>query len=464
MSIFGLFQNPDWTDFKRFPDPVQRDIASLLVLDSLAKFSISRELEKASKSNVTGPNTSNSVARASNALAEGLRNNKLLAGELQICLLATGVGKVFSTISWNSLPPERVIESLGLLAMVEFRNHDKLEGDGNLNQSGYSADPDEARTQYLVLAANTIGGIDMRGISKYTEDRFYSSWCLLRSDLFDTNLRQHGSSPAAFSKNIKNLFHSMSPARRQLVLGVAEALAKKETEKTKKRETVKEAAQFDAVKYKQEHPLLYVPFPKLVSLIERVASDIKTTFGKLSINEYELRRLVGAKDYFPSFMLEELLEADTNVLSYAIVGAVAGSKDEKFIGSGVWRKATESFQKKFLLDFQLMAESQANGMLGDAKKEIKLTDKTDYSLGINQLQICRNAPGKFLGITPLHRQEHLSLLFAGTTILRHVLNHPQHGQALASMTLKLIAALDPLITELTKGELMNWEQQKDLPV
>lgn len=305
MGIFGLFQHPEWTDFRKFPAAVQQDISSLLVLDSLAKSSISRELGEASNFNITGHGYNNSLFLTLNALAEGLRNNKLLAGELQICLLATGVGKVFSAISWLSLPPECVIETLGLLAMVEHRNHDKLEGDGELKQSGYSADPDEARTQYLVLAANTVGGIDMRGIGKYTEERFYNIWYQLRSDFFDINPRQIGSSQAAFSEKIKSLFHSLSLARRQLVLGLGEALAKKNAEKTKKPETVKESAQFDAVKFKQERPLLYVPFPKLVSLMEKVASEIKTTFSNLQINEYELRRLISAKDYFPSFMLDE---------------------------------------------------------------------------------------------------------------------------------------------------------------
>lgn len=464
MSIFGLFQPPEWTDFKKFPTTVQQDIASLLILNSLAKTSISRELEKASNFDIPSPGHSNSLSLASNALAEGLRNNKSLAGELQICLLATGVGKVFSAISWLSLPPERVIESLGLLAMVEHRNHDRLEGDGELNQSGYSADPDEARTQYLVLAANTVGGIDMRGIGKYTEERFYNIWCQLRSDLFDINPRRIDSSPAEFSEKIKSLFHSLSPARRQLVLGLGEALAKKKMEKTKKRETINESAQFDAVKFKQERPLLYVPFPKLVSLMERVATDIKTTFVNLQINEYELRRLISAKDYFPSFMLEEILDADAKVLSYAITVASVGSKEEKYVGSGVWKKLTEFFQKKILSDLQRMGEVQTNGMLGDAKLDLKNADTADYSLGLNQLSICRSAPGNYLRIAPQLRHEHLHLLFAGTLILRHVLNHPQFGQILASMTIKLIVALDSMIVDLTKGELMNWEQQKDLPV
>ena len=91
MSIFGLFQPPEWTDFKKFPTTVQQDIASLLVLNSLAKTSISRELEKASNFDIPSPGHSNSLSLASNALAEGLRNNKSLAGELQICLLASGV-------------------------------------------------------------------------------------------------------------------------------------------------------------------------------------------------------------------------------------------------------------------------------------------------------------------------------------------------------------------------------------
>ena len=470
MNIFGLFQNsesPDWVRFKAFSPAVQQDVASLLTLHSLARYSIPKELQKADGDTQIS-HDSDSARHASRMFSESLKTHKELAGELQLCLLATCVGKVFGAIKWNLLPPERAIECLGLLAMCEYRNLDQLEGDVDLKQSGYSSDPDEARTQYIVLAANTAGVTTFSAINNYLDEVFLGRWNLLRNDLLVTNPSQIGINSSTLSEYTKGLLLGLSPARRDLLLGIGESLAKKEAAKTPAKpaniDPVKAAAPFDAAKYRSEHPLLFVPFPKLISIMEQAASDIRAAYIKLQIDEYELHRLVSAKERLPNAMIGRLLTADTRVLAYAILVAVAGDKDEKFIGCGVWKKVTESSENKGRGDFQLMAEMQANGILGGAKSSIEPTRERDFTLSVNHAQLCRRAPSNYLKIPLSHRHEHLNLLYAGTTILRHVLNHPEHGKALASMTIALYRGIDHLVVELTKGELLNWDQQKDLPL
>lgn len=459
MNIFGLFQNKEWNSFKAFPPAVQQDLASLLGLDSLAKTSISGCLSRAGRDNAPDSSHGDAVRRAAGALSNALRQGGALAGELQVCLLSTGVGKVFDAIKWNLIPPERVIECLGFLAMCQFRRNDGLEGDIDLKQSGYSSDPDEAKTQFLVMAAGIAGVGDFRGVNRYSDEEFDAIWGRLRQELFEANPARVGRE-VSLPKDLKDLFLGLSAARQQLLLGLGESLANKKIEKTQEQQAAKEP--FDPVKHKEQHSLLYVPFPKIISIMRRAESDVVATFRGLKVQEYELRRLVSAKIGLPPAMVERFIAADARVVAYAITVAAAGTKDEKFIGCGVWKKVTESMEKKSLLDFQFMGEVQTYGMFGDVKK-MPPKEGHDFSLGLEQSTLARKAPGNFLRASRAHRAENIHLLFGGTVILRHVLNHPEFGQKLAAMTLGLLDAIDLILEELKKGELLDWDQQKDLP-
>jgi hypothetical protein len=444
--MFGLFESPDWSSFQTFPQPVQHDIGSLLLLDSLAKSSIAKELEQLIR---VGPTS---------ALATRMRGDASLTGELQICLLSTAVGKALHQVSWSSLAAERTIDCLGMLALCEFRNGDTLEGDLDVRQSGYSPDPDEARTQFLVLSAKTMDVADIEGVSRLSDGPFLESWLQLRSALFERNPRHVGNSASTMSVKETKSFQSLSPARRQLLLGLADGLAKKESSRHTTGEAARDAAPFDPERHKRDHPLLYVPVRSLIELMDQVASTIRSTVNKLPLDDYELRRLTRIKESLPSGVIVQLVEADVRALAYALVSAAAGEKEEKFIGCGVWTKITEVFQKRGIGDFQAMAEVQATGLPGEPGPG------RDFSLAVNQVQACRRAAGEFLRAASSERQARLHLLFTGTAILRHVLNHPKLGPLLASTALRLLQALDPSMTELTRGELLDWDQQKDLPV
>jgi hypothetical protein len=220
---------------------------------------------------------------------------------------------------------------------------------------------------------------------------------------------------------------------------------------------------FDAEKYKQQHRLLYVPFPKVINIMRRVESDVIATFRGLMIQEYELRRLVGAKISPPPVIWERFIAADAKVVAYAITVAAAGAKDERFLGCGVCKKVTESMKKKSLLDFQYMGEFQTYGMFGDVKK-MPQKEGHDISLGVEQLTLVLRAPGDFLRASRAQREGNIPLLFGGTIILRHVLNHPEYGQKLIGMTMNQLDAIDPILAELMDGELLDWNHQKNLPV
>jgi len=456
MKLFGLFQNKEWNKLRGFPQAVQDDLASLLRLDSLAKSSIAQGLSTAVYEDASGDD----VGRAAAALATALRQEASFAGELQLCILSTGVGKVFGAITWNLLPPERVIECLGFLAMCEFRRHDALEGEIDLKQSGFSNDPDEARTQFLVMAAGSAGVGDFRGVNQYSDEVFDTIWHQLREEMLETNAGRVGRD-SSLAKSTKDLFVGLSRARQQLLLGLGESLTAKRVEKAKAEVAAKEP--FDPVKNKQQHPVLYVPFPRLVAIMRDVESDIRTTFLRLEISQYDLRRLVSANVELPPATLDRLITADAKVLAYAIVVAAAGTMEEKFIGCGVWKKVTESLEKKNLREYQFMAEVQTYGMLGDVKKRPP-ADGRDTSLAIEQLTLVRKAPGNFLRASAPQMAESVHLLFSGTVIMRHVLNHPEFGGALAAMAIGLLEAVSPMIEELTNGELLNWNQQKDIPI
>lgn len=449
-SIFGLFESPDWRRFKSLPEPVQHDIRSLLLLNLFAKSSISEEIQKLCAGEAMAGHTER-MRNPSTACA-------LLTGELYICLLSTAVGKELKTVPWNSLAAERAIECLGLLAMCEFRNEERIDGDLDLQSSGYSADPGEARTQFLVVSANTLGSTSVDRMIRALDGPFLECWLKLRNDILDANPRRVAESPSIGVKEIKALFEDVSTARRQLLLTLGEALAKKRESKDKAAEAVQDNRPFDSETFKREHPLLFVPFKSLVEMMDQVAGVIGDGTRTLAITEYEVRRLAAIKETLPTSAIRRVLDADSRALAYALVVAAVGAKEERFAGSGVWKKLTESFEKQGRGDFQAMAEIRAGGTVLEAGMS------RDFTLAVNQMQLCRRAGGEFLKAARSQRQAHVDRLFVGTTILRHVLNHPKYGPPLASMTFRLFQSLDRPVDALTRAELLEWDQQKDIPI
>ena len=177
MGLFDLFRNSKWEKLKALPSGVQQDIASFFALDSLIKAVVADAIQhlqiegKAAASSVT--------SRLRKALTE-----QPIAVELHLALLATGDGKEFPALRWEYLPPYRAVSCLGTLAMCGSRDNEHLRVQNALQLSGYSADPDEARTQLLVLMANHIDVHELDHVRVFDSEVFRDFWVKLRKTIF----------------------------------------------------------------------------------------------------------------------------------------------------------------------------------------------------------------------------------------------------------------------------------------
>jgi hypothetical protein len=86
------------------------------------------------------------------------------------------------------------------------------------------------------------------------------------------------------------------------------------------------------------------------------------------------------------------------------------------------------------------------------------------TIGLKNLDACRRASRRYQEALRSKQQAPWEALFAGTALLRHVLHHPSYGQTLGTGVTRLLERLDPVLSEMTRGELLDWKQQKDLTV
>lgn len=455
MDLFDLFQKSEWRKLQAYPRGVQQDIAYLVSLDSLIKTAVASAISQTCTTEKAG------LSSAAEAFCTALAG-KSLASELHLGVLATGVGKEFAKLKWAYLPPARAVSVLGILAMCEFRNSEQLIVQNDLKYSGYSNDPDEARAQYLVLVAQTADVGDLDEVKTFEDMVFLDSWSNLRKTVFqDIQLNVNSESPG-LSAAIKDRFERLSQPRQETLLLLADSLSKqKPNSETAPSAPPKAAAPFNLEQSKKDHPFWYVPFPKLVTTMDKVSPHVLHFFKTLSIDDYELRRVAGAKDFVPSVVLHGLAVFDADILAYCIVVAAVMKAEPDFVRCGVWKKITQTFEKRNMAQFHLAAQAQVNGMLGDAKINLEIDDPKKSSLGLNLMQEIRKAPINYTK-APGDQQANLHLLLAGTLILRHVLNHPRYGSALSAFVIDRLASLEPVLEEFKNGELLAWDQQKEL--
>jgi hypothetical protein len=457
MRLFDLFRKSEWRKLGNYPVGVQQDIVYLVAFDALIKTAITSAIRRSFTSTQSG--ITETVQLLSNVLS-----GRSLTSELLLGILSTGIGKEFTSIKWSYLPPARAVGFLGILAMCEFRNDEQLIVQNDLKHSGFSSDPDEARSQYLILAAQTAGVEDLDEIKDFNEDQFLEFWNDLRKVVFQDIQLNVSSETPGLSSTSKERFESLSQPRQQTLLLLADSLSKKKPNtESPQAAPPKAAPPFNLQLSQKEHPFKYVPYPKLVKSINQLSPEILNAFEKFSIDDYELRRLVGAKDFVPRALLHGMAVFDADALAYCIVVAAVIESEPTFVGCGVWKKVTEIFEKRNLAQFQLAAEAQVNGMLGDAKLNMEINDPKKASLGLNLLQEIRRAPTNYskAGGDDLAK---VSVLMAGTTIFRHVLNHPRYGKTFSSFVMDKFTSLAPVLEEIKTGELLTWDQQKDLTV
>lgn len=159
--------------------------------------------------------------------------------------------------------------------------------------------------------------------------------------------------------------------------------------------------------------------------------------------------------------LSELFELDAETAAYCIVVAAVMSRDPKFANCGVFKKLAEAYQNKNRVKLALVAQAMASGNIGD--EPLKSNDPRRASLLVNLVQKIRSCPFNYIeeGNDKLSR---FKALLAGTTVLRHVLNHPRYGKSLEKFVVDTFISIDPLLDEISGGELLTWDQQKKLSV
>lgn len=147
VKLFGLFQKSDWEKLQIFPVDVRQDVAQLIMLDSMIKATVLRAVGELQE------NLNVKLPQSSSDLDLNSAGGAWLPKEVQLAVLSTGSGKEFSALRWSYITPSRVVWALGILAMCEYRYDEKLTNQPDLSFSGYSAYPDEARTQLLIMLA-----------------------------------------------------------------------------------------------------------------------------------------------------------------------------------------------------------------------------------------------------------------------------------------------------------------------
>jgi hypothetical protein len=457
MGLSDLFRKSEWKELKAFPTAVQQEIAYLLAFDSLVKAVVANGVRRLRAQNPVG----SSGIRA--RFCESLSEDNLIH-EIQLAALSTGVGKELSAVHWSFLPPFRPVSILGILAMCEYRNAEQLSIENDLKHSGYSAYPDEARTQLLVLVANKEGIDDLDQVRAFDIEVFRDFWIDLRRTIFIDLQLNVASEPPGLSLTTKERFEKLSAPRKEILLLFAESLSKKKPNSEPKQVQPKSApAPFNLAHNQKEHPFKYVPYPKLIHVMRDLSPRIEQFFRQLSIDDYELRRLIGAKRDATNELLTELIRLDADTAGYCIVVAAVTTRERDFSGCGVWKKLTEAVESKNMVRFGVAAQAMATGIIGDAQSDLDASDSKRTSLALNLVQEIRRSPQNYLKASG-DDVSRLSSLLAGTMVLKHVLNHPRFGTTLSKYLIESINSLDPILEEIKSGELLTWDQQEKLDI
>ena len=449
MGLSDLFRKSEWKNLQKFPAGVQHDIASLISLDSLVKTAVANGISLGQEP--FGRAKTDLRARLCQRLGE-----PETAHEIQLAVLSTGVGKEFASIRWNFLPAFRGVSILGILAMCEYRNAEQLIVENDIKHSGYSADPDEARTQLLVLLARKERIEDLDQLRVFDHEVFRDFWLDLRKTIFVDLQLNVQSEPPGLSLTVKERFERLSSPRKQILLLLADSLFKK-VQKA-------EPAPFNLKQNQREHPFKYVPYTKLIYVMHGLAPRVEHFVSQLPIDDYELRRIVGASRDAPKLLLAELLTLDADTAAYCMVVASVMKDEPDFASCGVWKKLTEAFERKNMKLFGVAAQARVTGMIGDTLGDAEAVDfSKSASLALNMVQDIRHSARNYLKSTG-DGNSRISVLLAGTMVLKHVLNHPRFGKTLAKFIIESFASLEPVLGEIKFGELITWAEQEKLTI
>lgn len=457
MGLFDLFRKSEWEKLKNFSVGVQQDIGNLVALNALTKAAVVNSVRRVQ--GLGGPSPSSSNNSLCKALAE-----ESVTHELHLAVLSTGIGKEFSVIQWAYLPPSKAVSILGILAMCEYRNAELLTVENDLKHSGYIVDPDQARTQMLVLLANQLNLEDLEKLRIFDVEVFRDFWLDLRRVIFSDIQLNVVSEQVGLSLANKERFERLSAPRKEILLLLADSLSKKSPNADEKTEQPKAPVPpFNLAQSQADHPFKYVPYTKLIYLSRRVSREVAKFVDTLAINDYELRRLIGAKSNLSNALLEEIFELDANVAAYCVVMSAVLKREPDFLLSGVCKKLNEELQNKNMKGLALTAQAMMRGYLGDALTDVDSDPYKAASISLDLIQKIRRSPGKFIKEGG-GKNSSLPSLVAGTITIKHILNHPRYGKSLEQFFISTFDSLNPLLDEIESGKLLTWDEQTKLTV
>jgi len=456
VSLFNLFKKSKWSKLKKSDPSVQQDVAYLIALDALIKYGIRNAVDKFTESfNTTSDETNK-------ALCYQLEKQEFV-NELELALLSTGVGKVFPEISWNKFKSESVIKFLGSLVMCEFRCGEELSVENDITKSGFSYSSNESRAQFLILLSNAAGVKDTSAIKLFDIEHFNEFWFELKNLIFVSLQKNVAAEGKGLTSVVRERFEMLSESRQEALLVIA-ALDYSQDKKTNNSATSRSEEPFDLEKYMQEHPYLFIPHTKISKLIEDMSELAKKfLFFELEVDEYELRRVAGLKNEVSSDIIPTIIYFDFGVLFYCGTVAVIRSKESDFGGSAVvWKAITNKYQEKYRALFQIMGGLKINGtidqgfMSGGTREEYSFP-----GADLDLVSSIRCTSAEFLK-TPGDSLSRLKVLTRGTVALCGLLSHPKYSDSLLEFINLALKKVDKETTEFAKGELISYEEQKEL--
>lgn len=455
MGIFDRFRKSDWRKIESFPEGVRRDIACLILMDQNIAATTFDEVRSIRMRGAAS--SSPAYELLINALSE-----EALISEIQIAILSTGVGKELDAIQWGYLKPVRAVGILGVIAMTKYRGLGPGPGRANLEPSGYSAHPDEARTQLLVLLAQTAGIKDFEEVRDFDFEVFRPFWLSIRRAVFSSIPTATASGSLSLSRPIQQKFDQYQASVKDMFLQLASTLASG-TPNVTSDASVKKVAQsnFNLIEHQKLHPFRYVPYTAVLKTIDIVASNLARNFISLRINESEVRRISSARVDLSNSQLSKILQLDFNIAAYSITVAAVLKHDPDFSMSGVWKKITELFQNRNKATIYAAANIRLSGLLGSGSDVGEDKYKDIASMSLNFVQRIRSSPSNFRSATGSDAQR-IAVLLAGTLVLRHVISHPAYGKDVTALVAQAFEDLGPLLDEMKRLDPLTWDQQLKL--
>ena len=113
-----------------------------------------------------------------------------------------------------------------------------------------------------------------------------------------------------------------------------------------------------------------------------------------------------------------------------------------------------AFAKENADNLSLVVLSKCTGMFGNAEANFEIGDPVNASRVASLVQEIHRSPSNYIESSG-EEPERLRVLLAGTTIFRHVLNHPQYSKPFVANLIEISASLEPLLDEIKNGELLT---------